>query len=321
MRYRRLGRTGFEVSEVGFGAWGIGGGWGPKRDDEARAALERALEVGVNLVDTALAYGEGHSERLVGEVVRASGRRVFVATKVPPMDRVWPAHAGKPLRAVFPRQHVLDSTERSLEHLGLDAIDLQQLHVWNDEWADQDEWQLTARELKESGRVRAFGISINDHEPDNALRALETGLIDSVQVIYNIFDQRPQERLFPACQRLDVGVLARVPLDEGGLTGSVRPDTTFEPGDWREEYFKGERKREVFERAERLRFLLHDGVETLAEAALRFTLSNPAVTTVIPGMRSPARVDANARASDGRPLPQDDLERLKEHAWPRNFYR
>jgi aryl-alcohol dehydrogenase-like predicted oxidoreductase len=253
--------------------------------------------------------------------VRESGRDVVIATKVPPKDRVWPAQKGSKLADVFPKDYVLECTDRSLDNLGVERLDVQQFHVWDDAWAQEDEWRETVAELKRSGRVRAFGLSINDHEPDNALAALETGLVDSVQVIYNIFDQTPAERLFPACERLGVGVIVRVPLDEGGLTGAITPETTFEAGDWRERYFRGERKREVYERAQALEFLLHDGVASLAEAALRFTLSHPAVSTVIPGMRSPGRVEQNVAVSDGKPLPPEDLEKLRAHAWPRNFYR
>lgn len=325
MQYRRLGRTGMNVSEIGFGAWGIGGEvWGTRRDDDAIRALERALELGVNFIDTAFDYGKGHSERLVGEVVRGSGKRagedVFVASKVPPKNRVWPAQPGSKLEDVFPYEHIVEYTDISLENLGLPHIDLQQLHVWNDDWADRDEWKQAVADLKAAGKIRAFGISINDYQPDNALKALDTGLVDVVQVIYNIFEQAPERRLFPRCRELDVGVIARVPLDEGGLTGAITPDTRFEPGDWREHYFRGDRKREVFERVNALGFLLHDGVNGIAEAALRFCLSHPAVSTVIPGMRSPKRVEANAAVSDGRTLSAADLERLKAHAWPRNFY-
>ena len=320
MHYRPLGKTGLSVSEIGFGAWGIGGGWGERRDDEARAALDRALELGVNFIDTALAYGDGVSERLVGQAIRNVGRPVVVASKVPPKNHVWPARPGTKLSEAFPTQYILDCTHRSLEHLGLETIDVMQLHVWSDEWADQDEWKEAARVLKDTGLIRAFGISINDHEPDNALKALETGLIDTVQVIYNIFDQTPARSLLPRCQELGVGVIVRVPLDEGGLTGSIRPDTTFEPGDWREHYFSGGRKQEVYERVERLRFLEHDGMD-LPEAALRFCLSHPAVSTVIPGMRSPRRAEQNVKAGDGKGLSRQDLEALKAHEWPRNFYR
>ena len=322
MNYRELGKTGMKVSEIGFGTWGIGGGWGERDDTRALAALERALDLDLNFIDTALAYGEGHSEKLIGDVVRKSGKEVYIASKVPPKNRIWPAQKGSSLKDTFPKDYVLESTERSLENLGVDTLDVQQFHVWDDGWADQDEWHDTVRTLKEQGLVRAFGISINDHEPNNVLRALETGLVDTVQVIYNIFDQTPEEQLFPACERLGVGVIVRVPLDEGGLTGAITPETTFEAGDWRgETYFAGDRKRQTYERAKALEFLLHDGVETLAEAALRFTLSHRAVSTVIPGMRSRARVDANLALADGRGLPAEDLAKLKEHAWPRNFYQ
>lgn len=320
MQYRQLGKTGIEVPEIGFGAWGIGGGWGERDDKQALAALEKALELGVTFIDTALAYGEGHSERLIGEVVRGSGKEVLIATKVPPKNRVWPAQKGSSLAEVFPKDYVLECTDRSLTNLGVERVDVLQLHVWDDAWAEQDEWRETVHELKSSGRVRAFGLSINDHEPDNALAALETGLVDTVQVIYNIFDQSPQQRLLPACERHGVGVIVRVALDEGGLTGAITPDTEFETGDWRENYFKGDRKREVFERTQALSFLTEDG-SSLAEAALRFTLSHPAVSTVIPGMRSPSRVEHNVGVSDGHYLSAKTLDALKAHAWPRNFYR
>jgi len=320
MLYRQLGKTGIEVSEIGFGAWGIGGGWGERDDKTALAALSRALELGLTFIDTALGYGEGHSERLIGQVVRESGKEVVVATKVPPKNRVWPAQKDSLLADTFPKDYVLESTDRSLENLGVERVDVLQFHVWDDAWAEQDEWRETVHELKSSGRVRAFGLSINDHEPDNALAALETGLVDTVQVIYNIFDQTPQERLLPACLRLGVGVIVRVALDEGGLTGAITPETTFEAGDWRETYFRGERKREVYERTQALAFLTEDGL-SLAEAALRFTLSHPAVSTVIPGMRSPGRVEQNVAVSDGQLLSVKTLDALKAHAWPRNFYR
>jgi aryl-alcohol dehydrogenase-like predicted oxidoreductase len=321
MRYRMLGRTGFSVSEIGFGAWGIGGKmWLGARDEESLAALRRAFELGLNFIDTALAYGDGHSERLVGRAVREQGGKIYVATKVPPKNYLWPARPGIGIEEVFPYDYIVRSTEQSLRNLGLDTIDLQQLHVWNPEWIDRDDWRRAADDLKLSGKVRAFGISINDHEPDSALDVLKTGLIDTVQVIYNIFDQSPEENLFPLCLALNVGVIARVPLDEGGLTGAITPETKFPPGDWRELYFKGDRKRQVAERVAALRRDL-EGVEgTLAEIALRFCLSHPAVSTVIPGMRRRETVESSCRASDLGPLPQAVREKLKRHAWKRNFY-
>jgi aryl-alcohol dehydrogenase-like predicted oxidoreductase len=321
MRYRVLGRTGFLVSEIGYGAWGIGGSmWIGARDEVSLAALRRAFELGVNFVDTALAYGDGHSEELVGRAVREHGGRIYVATKVPPKNYLWPARPGIGIEQVFPYDYIIRSTEQSLRNLKLETIDLQQLHVWNPEWIDRDDWRRAADDLKLSGKIRAFGISINDHEPDSALEVLKTGLIDAVQVIYNIFDQSPEENLFPLCLALNVGVLARVPLDEGGLTGAITPETKFPPGDWRERYFRGDRKRQVAERVAALRRDL-EGVEgTLAEIALRFCLSHTAVSSVIPGMRRRETVESSCRASQLGPLAPDVLEKLKRHAWRRNFY-
>ena len=322
MRCRVLGRTGFSVSEVGFGAWGIGGKmWLGARDSESLAALRRAFDLGLNFIDTALAYGDGHSETLVGKAVREHGGKIYVATKVPPKNYLWPARPGIGIDKVFPYDYIVRSTERSLKNLGLETVDLQQLHVWNPEWTDREEWRRAADDLKLAGKVRAFGISINDHEPDSALEVLKTGLIDTVQVIYNIFDQTPEENLFPLCQALNVGVLARVPLDEGGLTGAITPETTFPAGDWREDYFRGDRKRQVAERVAALRRDLEGLEGTLAEIALRFCLSHTAVSTVIPGMRRRETVESSCAASDMGPLPDKVLGVLKRHAWRRNFYQ
>lgn len=321
MNYRRLGRTGIEVSEIGFGAWGIGGRqWLGGNDDESLQALRRALELGVNFIDTALAYNEGHSERLIARVVREAPGRVWVATKVPPKNRIWPAQPGIGIEEVFPYDYIVESTETSLRNLRTETIDLQQLHVWNPEWMDREDWRRAAEDLKASGKIRHFGISINDHQPDSALAAIATGLVDTVQVIYNIFDQTPENNLFPACLKHDVGVLARVPLDEGALTGTIHEDANFEPGDFRENYFRGDRKRQVVERVAALQNDLTDVTETLAQTALRFCLSHQAVSAVIPGMRKIANVNANSSVSAAGPLSKDVLARLKKHAWTKNFY-
>ena len=320
MRYRKLGRTNFEVSEIGYGAWGIGGKqWLGGSDDESLVALKRSIELGVNLIDTALAYGEGHSEKLVGRVVRESPGRIFVATKVPPKNRIWPARAGTPISEVFPYDYIMRSAEESLRNLGLDAIDLLQLHVWHPEFLERDDWRRAFDDLKRSGKVRAAGISVTEHEPDTVLDALRTGLVDAVQVIYNIFDQTPEQHLFPLCQELHIGVLARVPLDEGALSGSMTESTTFPPGDFREWYFRGDRKRQVVEHVEALKKDLDGG--GVAETALRFCLSHPAVSSVIPGMRTRRHVEANAAVADAGSLSAGMVARLKRHAWDRNFYQ
>jgi aryl-alcohol dehydrogenase-like predicted oxidoreductase len=232
----------------------------------------------------------------------------------------WPARAGTPLGKAFSHSHIIESTEKSLKNLGVDTIDLQQLHVWLDDWTEVAEWYEALSTLKAEGKIRHVGISINDHQPANALRAVASGKIDVVQVIYNIFDQNPEDVLFPACQAKNVGVIVRVPFDEGALTGAIRPDTTFPAGDWRNNYFKGSRRQQVFERSEKLRSLLGPDAATLPELALRFCLHHPAVTTVIPGMRSVRNVEANCAVSDGRHLSAATLGELRHHAWDKNFY-
>ncbi|MBM4121555.1 MAG: aldo/keto reductase [Nitrospira sp.] len=321
MQYRRLGNTGIQVSEVGFGAWGIGGSmWVGAKDDESVAALHAAIDAGVNFIDTALVYGDGHSEILVGQVIRSRSERIYVASKIPPKNGHWPALPSDRLADTFPSAYIMDCTEQSLRNLKLDCLDLQQLHVWRDEWMEEPSWLETLRTLKARGKVRAIGVSINDHEPDSALRLVESGIIDAVQVIYNIFDQSPAGRLLPACLRHDVGVLARCPYDEGGLTGTIMPETTFPKGDWRNDYFKGDRKAQVAAHVAPLQQLLGPEARTLPELALRYCLAHPAVSTVIPGMRTRKHVQANCAWSDGQKLSGKLLEELTRHAWQRNFY-
>jgi aryl-alcohol dehydrogenase-like predicted oxidoreductase len=321
MRYRKLGRTNLEVSEIGFGAWGIGGKqWLGGSDEEALRALRRAVELGLNFIDTALAYGDGHSERLVGQVIREAGTRVYVATKVPPKNRLWPARPGIGIEEVFPYDYILRSTEESLRNLGVDTIDLQQLHVWNPEWIESEIWRRAFEDLKRSGKVRFVGVSINDHQPDSALELIRTGRIDTVQVIYNIFDQTPERNLFPLCMECNIGVIARVPFDEGSLTGTITETTRFDPEDFRAYYFRGDRKRQVVERVTALQRDLAAVEGTLPEIALRFCLSHPAVSTVIPGMRKVRNVEVNCAVSDQGPLDERVLQILRRHAWNRNFY-
>jgi len=253
--------------------------------------------------------------------VRDAGRKIYVATKIPPKNMRWPARPGIGIEEVFPYDYIVESTEQSLRNLGLETIDLQQFHVWNPEWIAREEWRRGFEDIRKSGKVQAVGISINDHQPDSALEIIETGLIDAVQVIYNIFEQTPESRLLPLCQSRNIGVLARVPLDEGGLTGTITESTTFPEGDFREFYFRDDRKKQVADRVAALRKDL-DGVPgTLAESALRFCLSHPAVSTVIPGMRKLSSVESSCSASGAGVLEDPVLARLKRHAWERNFYR
>jgi aryl-alcohol dehydrogenase-like predicted oxidoreductase len=320
MRYRTLGRTGLEVSEIGFGAWGIGGAqWLGAEDRESLRALEVARSHGINVFDTALAYGEGHSERLIGEAFKSDARAI-IATKVPPKNRVWPAKKGNPLTEVFPKRYVLDCLDQSLKNLAREHVDLLQFHVWNDDWASDPEWLDTMHTLRADKKARFVGISINDHQPGNVIRALDTGLIDCVQVIYNIFDQSPEDELFPYCQKNGIGVIVRVPFDEGSLTGKIRPDTKFPDGDFRNVYFAGDRKQQVWERVQKIARETRTDVDHLPELALRFILRHPAVSTIIPGMRTTRHVTANARVSDEGPLDAQSRATLQQHRWVRSFY-
>jgi aryl-alcohol dehydrogenase-like predicted oxidoreductase len=304
------------VSEVGFGLWGMGG-WTGSRDDESIAALERAVALGCTFFDTALAYGQGKSEQLLGRVLRNHpDKKLIVATKVPPGNLKWPALTEYRLEDVFSADHVRRSTETSLGNLGLSSVDLQQFHVWSDTWANDGRWQRTVDDLKREGLIRAFGISVNRWQPANVIRALRTGLVDSVQVVYNLFDQNPEDELFPVCRELGVSVIARVPFDEGSLTGTLSLDSTWPEGDWRNLYFTRDQLAATLRRVDALTRDLPAGM-SLQEAALRFILASPDVTTVIPGMRRVRHVDANLGISDGRPLAPDVLARFRTHRWVR----
>ncbi len=316
MQYRNFGRHGFKVSEVGHGLWGMGG-WSGSEDKQSMQALQRSLDLGCNFYDTALAYGEGHSEKLLGQLIRNNpGKEIIVATKVPPKNRIWPGSSNDKLEDTFPASYIVDCTKRSLENLGVDRIDLQQLHVWDDSWADNPEWQDAAQKLKDGGLIRLFGLSLNRWEPWNGLKAIRTSAIDAVQVIYNIFDQAPEDELFPLCIEMGVGVLARVPLDEGGLSGKLTKATKFPKDDWRSGYFGPENLPPTVERAEKLKEFLPAGM-TLAEMAMRFSFLHPVVSTSIPGMRKLEHVEQNIAMSDGKGLPPELVKALAAHRWDR----
>ena len=316
MRYRTFGRTGWQVSEVGYGSWGMGG-WTGSADEESLRALDRALALGCNFFDTAWAYGGGKSEQLLGRALRARREaRAYVATKIPPKNMKWPGRAEYPVVDAYPPDHIRAYTEQSLANLGAQAIDLQQLHVWSDAWAADDGWQRAVDDLKREKLVRAFGISVNRWEPTNVMRALETGLVDSVQVVYNVFDQAPEDELFPYCAAHGIAIIARVPFDEGSLTGTLTRSSRWPEGDWRNVYFNRDHLAATLDRVDRLTPLVPEGMQ-LPELALRFILAHPAVSTTIPGMRRPAHVERNLAARDGEPLPPRLLDALRTHRWDR----
>jgi aryl-alcohol dehydrogenase-like predicted oxidoreductase len=316
MRYRTFGRTGWKVSEIGHGTWGMGG-WSDSDDDESQRALDRSIALGCNFFDTAWVYGLGKSERLLNAALRRHrGAGLLVATKIPPRNMQWPGSADVSIGDVYPPDHIKAYTEKSLENLGIDTVDLQQFHVWSDGWATDRGWQRAVTALKSEGLVRSVGISVNRWEPVNVLRALDTGLIDAVQVVYNIFDQAPEDELFSYCQERGIAIIARVPLDEGSLTGTLTAASTWPEDDWRNRYFTAETLPETLARVARIVPLLPEGM-SLPELALRFILEHPAVTTTIPGMRRVRHVEENMAVSDGATLPPRLWEALRAHRWDR----
>ncbi len=317
MHVRRFGRLGWPVSEIGYGMWGMAG-WSGSDDARSREALAEAVRLGCNFFDTAWGYGNGHSERLLGELVRAHPEhRLYTASKIPPRNRQWPSQRGVPLDEVFPPDHIREYAELTLGNLGLPYLDLLQFHVWEDAWAHDDRWWRAMNDLKSEGLIGGVGISVNRWEPWNGLDTLRTGHVDAVQVIYNIFDQSPEDELFPLCEELDIAVIARVPFDEGSLAGTLTVDSEFPEGDFRRIYFGPENLAPTVERVEALRPLVPAGI-SLPELALRFILSDARVSTVIPGMRSIPHVRANLGVSDGEALPEDLRTQLREHRWDRS---
>lgn len=313
---RRFGRSGWMVSEIGYGMWGMGG-WTGSDDDESMAALQLSVDLGCNFFDTAWGYGAGHSEGLLGRLVRANpGRRLYTATKIPPKNFTWPSRRGFTLDDTFPPEHIEEYVHKSLENAGLPSYDLMQFHVWEDDWVEDDRWTKKMDDLKRQGLIGAVGISINRWEPWNGVRAVRSGHIDAVQVIYNIFDQNPEDELFPACREMDVAVIARVPFDEGTLTGTLTKDSTWPEGDWRNTYFVPENLVASIDRAEALRPLIPEGM-TMPEMALRFILNEPTVSTIIPGMRRAQNVRANIAAAGAGPLPEALHAALRPHRWER----
>ncbi len=316
MRYRTFGRTGWSVSEIGYGMWGMAG-WTGSDDAGSMAALQRAVALGCTFFDTAWGYGEGHSERLLGQLVRAHpGRGLITATKIPPKNFTWPSRRGFRLEDCFPPEHIREYAEKSLTNLGLPRIDLLQFHVWEDAWANDERWQRAVDDLKRQGLIAAVGISVNRWEPDTVIASLKTGQVDAVQVIYNIFDQAPQDELLPYCEENRIGVIARVPFDEGTLTGTLTKATRWPEGDWRNGYFSHGALEASVDRAEALKPLVPEGM-TMPELALRWILADRRVSTIIPGMRSVRHVEANIGVSDGRALEPPLLEQIKEHRWDR----
>jgi aryl-alcohol dehydrogenase-like predicted oxidoreductase len=316
MQYRRFGRTGWQVSEIGYGMWGLAG-WTGSAESEYNAALDLSVEMGCNFYDTAWGYAEGLSEQILGKLLkRHADKKIYAATKIPPKNFTWPSQSGFKLEDCFPYDHIIEYTEKSLKNLNLECIDLQQFHVWEDAWADNDDWKKAIEKLIKDGKVSHFGVSVNRWEPENCLNTLKTGLIDAVQVIYNIFDQAPEDKLFPLAKELDIAIIARVPFDEGTLTGTMTKETSFPADDWRSTYFVPENLNSSVEHADLLKTIIPEGM-SMPEMALRFILENPTLSTIIPGMRSTKNVRSNMATSDANSLDIKLVNELKTHRWDR----
>jgi aryl-alcohol dehydrogenase-like predicted oxidoreductase len=316
MNYRKFGRTSWKVSEIGYGMWGMVG-WSGSDLKEIENSLDQSVDLGCNFFDTAWAYASGASEKLLGNLIKKNQRtKLYAASKIPPKNQQWPSKSHFKLDEVFPYDHIIEYTEKSLKNLNLETIDLMQFHVWEDNWSNDDRWKEAVAKLTKEGKVQAWGLSVNRWEPENCIKTLETGLIDSVQVIYNIFDQAPEDTLFKVCKKLDIAVIARVPFDEGTLTGTLTKDSTFPPNDFRSLYFVPENLIPSVERADKLKGIVPKEM-TMPEMALRFILSNPDVTTTIPGMRKLNHVKSNITASDGNGLSKELVSELRKHRWDR----
>jgi aryl-alcohol dehydrogenase-like predicted oxidoreductase len=316
MQYRKFGRTGVQVSDIAPGLWGMSG-WSGSNDRESQQALQLSVDLGCNFFDTAWAYGEGKSDGLLGQTIaKNKGKRLFAASKIPPKNERWPALPKYKYKDVFPPDHVFKYADLIRKQLGTDSIDLLQFHVWTDKWTDDPDFRKTVEKLKNDGTIRYFGLSLNRWEPENGIKAIRTGLVDAVQVIYSIFDQSPEDKLFPLCKEMNIGVIVRVALDEGSLGGKMTKDTTFPKDDWRSGYFNPKNLANTMKRVDKLKEILPPGM-SLPEMALRFVLSHPAVSTTIVGMRKLAHVRENIALSDKGPLSPELLKKLKKHRWNR----
>lgn len=332
MRYRTLGKTGLNVSEIGYGTWQLAndpGLWVGADLNESLRSLAQFAELGGNFIDTAWIYGfsddkpnEHPSEELIGKFLKQSSQKdtMIIATKIPPKNMLWPAWKGIPISEVFPNEHIEKCVDDSLRSLGLDVLDLVQFHVWQDDFAQEDGWKEAIQKLTKAGKVKHWGISVNDYQPTNCLKALDTGLISTIQFIFNVFHQKPTEKLLPYAVKNNIGLITRVPLDEGGLSGHFTDQTVFEEGDHRREFFQGERLKQLVERVYQLKFLLGEEAETVPELALRYLLSFNEVSVVIPGMRKTKNVINNAAVSDGKKISDELIREIQMHAWERNFY-
>jgi aryl-alcohol dehydrogenase-like predicted oxidoreductase len=320
MNYRQLGKTGLQISEIGFGAWAIGGSWGPQSETDSLAALHRALDLGVSFIDTAAGYGDGKSERLIARVLKERDEKIVVATKTPPRLGLWPPSPYCSAEERYPEKWLRQNVEQRLRNLSTDCLDILQLHTWTRAWNRDPQPLAVLRKLKQEGKLRFIGISTPEQDQNCVIELMRQGWLDVVQVIYNIFEQEPAAELLPVAAETSVGVIVRVVFDEGSLTGKWTTDTKFPEGDFRKTYFAGDRLERAVTRAASVRQTIAGSGYGLPQAALKFALAHPAVGTVIPGMRNPAQADANCAVSDLPPMSEELQTKLHAHNWRRGVW-
>jgi aryl-alcohol dehydrogenase-like predicted oxidoreductase len=320
MKTRKLGKTNLMVSEIGFGGWAIGGGWGPQDDADSIAALNKAIDLGVNFIDTAAGYGDGRSERLIGQVLKSRKEKVWVATKTPPRPGYWPPSPYCVVDERFPEQYLRENVEQRLKNLGTDCIDVLQLHTWTRAWNKNPRPFDVLKKLQSEGKIRYIGVSTPEPDQDCVIDLMRRGYVDVVQLIYNIFEQDVAAELLPTALEENVGIIVRVVFDEGVLTGKYTADSKFPEGDFRNRYFAGDRLERAVKRVEKIKETIADTGMTLAEVALKFALAHPAVSTVIPGIRNVKQAEANIAASDSKPLSDELILKLHDHAWRRGSW-
>lgn len=320
MKHRPFGRLGWQVSEIGFGAWALGGGaWGAQSDDDSLAALHRALDLGVNLIDTAAGYGAGRSEQVIARALagRATREQVYLVTKTPPVAGNWPPQPHERIEDRYPEAYLRANLEERLRFLRTDRIDVLLLHVWSRAWNREPSALEVLEKFKREGKIRAYGISTPDHDQDQLNTLLAAGRLDVVQLVYNLFEQQPAAEALPLAQASGTAVMGRLALDEGGLTGKLTRETRFPEGDFRNGYFGGDRLARTVERVDKVREDFAGTGYTVAQGALKFALSHPAMSTIIPGMRNAAQAEANVAVSDLPDMPAALLEKLRRHIWLR----
>lgn len=320
MHFRKLGRTDIDVSEIGFGAWAIGGSWGAQDENDSIAALNRALDLGVNFIDTAAGYGDGKSERIIGQVLKNRSEKVWVATKTPPLPGHWPPSPYDVAEERYPEKYLRENVEERLRNLGTDCLDILQLHTWTRAWNKNPAPLDVLKKLQAEGKIRYIGISTPEHDQNSLIDLMRQGYLDVVQVIYNIFEQEPAAELLPAALEHNVGVLVRVVFDEGILTGKYTAETQFPEDDFRRNYFAGDRIERAVKRVQKIEADIANIALTMPQVALKFALAHPAVSTIIAGIRNVQQAEANVAASDGVALTPELLSKLREHAWLRGFW-